>query len=699
MSQIKLRRDTYANFTSSNPVLGSGEPAYETDTKKLKIGDGSTAYTQLDYFSSGGGGGSVDITATLPLKIDENGVISLEVDDQTIQIVDGKLHANLDELGNEVNDLSGRVTANEADILTIQEDITDLSGQLDSKEDKITAIEPLSLTSSTLELNHGMTLTSDGTGFYSSTALYPEDIGRYGRAYTTYDNKENNGPSRFYIIPYKLGQVVKYPIKTSTESVNEHLFLANINSDGVIDLVGNTYSINVPSDNGFINNGTTFSFASSGSGHYTYSVSDFVFGGGKGSSSKTPTGVPANTAYSQIYLKDGALYAEKAVKRGDGYTYVDRVTYTSSSHIERLSQINAILIPQGTGSTEITESNAMKFTNYGLFSGLDSSGSSISLYDYTGDLKALIESTENLWKPNEALISNSLKLNIGDGLSVTDGKLTATAQTPSIATTSAAGIVKPDGTTITVTDDGTLSSTGSSVPDNMVTTDTDQIIKGSKVFTSQKTRFNNGFILNASSAIYTGDINNPKALFTYSLTNLEIGHASRITNILGSQVVDSNKKIFLTQGNVTAGDNISIENTNTGIKIDSKQIALTQSEYDALTTKDENTSYLITDATGGGSSSEPEFYQNETSGYILYPNGFCIQYFSIPQTSATSYTVMLLKTMKDTNYVVNVTAGSDHLTTGSQVSYQSTKTTTSCKVISQNILNETCDVIVIGYVS
>ena len=52
MTQIKLRRDTSANFTSANPVLGVGEPAYETDTKKLKIGDGTTAYTQLEYFST-----------------------------------------------------------------------------------------------------------------------------------------------------------------------------------------------------------------------------------------------------------------------------------------------------------------------------------------------------------------------------------------------------------------------------------------------------------------------------------------------------------------------------------------------------------------------------------------------------------------------------------------------------------------------
>lgn len=55
MTQIKLRRDTAANFTSKNPVLGQGEPAYETDTKKMKIGDGTTAYNDLAYFDAGGG--------------------------------------------------------------------------------------------------------------------------------------------------------------------------------------------------------------------------------------------------------------------------------------------------------------------------------------------------------------------------------------------------------------------------------------------------------------------------------------------------------------------------------------------------------------------------------------------------------------------------------------------------------------------
>lgn len=58
MTRIQVRRDTSANWTKNNPVLASGEPAYETDTGKFKIGDGSKNYTALPY--QGGGGGTTD---------------------------------------------------------------------------------------------------------------------------------------------------------------------------------------------------------------------------------------------------------------------------------------------------------------------------------------------------------------------------------------------------------------------------------------------------------------------------------------------------------------------------------------------------------------------------------------------------------------------------------------------------------------
>lgn len=49
-SQIQLRRDTAANWTSANPVLAQGEPGVESNTGKVKIGNGSTAWNSLAYF-------------------------------------------------------------------------------------------------------------------------------------------------------------------------------------------------------------------------------------------------------------------------------------------------------------------------------------------------------------------------------------------------------------------------------------------------------------------------------------------------------------------------------------------------------------------------------------------------------------------------------------------------------------------------
>ena len=46
---IKVRRDSASNWTSNNPTLNQGEWALETDSTKLKIGDGSTAWASLGY--------------------------------------------------------------------------------------------------------------------------------------------------------------------------------------------------------------------------------------------------------------------------------------------------------------------------------------------------------------------------------------------------------------------------------------------------------------------------------------------------------------------------------------------------------------------------------------------------------------------------------------------------------------------------
>jgi len=47
---IQLRRDTAANWTSTDPVLAAGETGFETDTNKFKIGDGTLNWSLLPYF-------------------------------------------------------------------------------------------------------------------------------------------------------------------------------------------------------------------------------------------------------------------------------------------------------------------------------------------------------------------------------------------------------------------------------------------------------------------------------------------------------------------------------------------------------------------------------------------------------------------------------------------------------------------------
>jgi hypothetical protein len=52
IGQIVVRKDTAANWTSNNPTLASGELGFETDSKRWKIGDGSTAYNSLTPHTS-----------------------------------------------------------------------------------------------------------------------------------------------------------------------------------------------------------------------------------------------------------------------------------------------------------------------------------------------------------------------------------------------------------------------------------------------------------------------------------------------------------------------------------------------------------------------------------------------------------------------------------------------------------------------
>lgn len=49
-SRIRLRKDYSSNWIAKDVVLEQGEPGYELDTKKLRIGDGTSHWLELDFF-------------------------------------------------------------------------------------------------------------------------------------------------------------------------------------------------------------------------------------------------------------------------------------------------------------------------------------------------------------------------------------------------------------------------------------------------------------------------------------------------------------------------------------------------------------------------------------------------------------------------------------------------------------------------
>lgn len=82
-----MRGGTAAEWTSENPTLAAREVGVETDTRKLKIGDGTTAWTSLAYSGSSTLAALTDVTITAAASGDilrHNGTAWVDVAGDTI---------------------------------------------------------------------------------------------------------------------------------------------------------------------------------------------------------------------------------------------------------------------------------------------------------------------------------------------------------------------------------------------------------------------------------------------------------------------------------------------------------------------------------------------------------------------------------------------------------------------------------------
>lgn len=162
MTTIKFRRDTSANWTSVNPIPAQGEPCYETDTGKLKIGNGSDNYVALPYVSDGGGSsGDLPIATATTLG-------GIKVGNNLSITEDGTLSANAGTTGTtDYTQLENKPQINSVE-LTGNKTLDDLGIQ--AKGNYLTALPDNAVTTdATQTISGDKTFTGDIT----TTNIYP----------------------------------------------------------------------------------------------------------------------------------------------------------------------------------------------------------------------------------------------------------------------------------------------------------------------------------------------------------------------------------------------------------------------------------------------------------------------------------------------------------------------------------------------
>lgn len=101
---FKFRRNLASYWEKKNPVLAEGEPCFELDTGKLKIGNGTTAYNDLPYINSN----------SVQIEIATKDIIG------AVLSSDGKNQVSVDESGHmEVNEIGVEKLSNTVGITLV----------------------------------------------------------------------------------------------------------------------------------------------------------------------------------------------------------------------------------------------------------------------------------------------------------------------------------------------------------------------------------------------------------------------------------------------------------------------------------------------------------------------------------------------------------------------------------------------------
>ena len=185
--KIRLRRGTATEWVSKNPILALGEPGLETDTRKLKFGDGVSNWATLAYSASSGGGGGAawgDITGALASQSDLNSALS------------GKAaalhsHAIVDVTGLQ-SALDGKQPSGSyapTSHTHVISDITGLQSEIDAKQPTLVSATNIKTVNGNSLLGSGdVTIAGGGASIKSASITIPSDKGgRLGARQTVVD--------------------------------------------------------------------------------------------------------------------------------------------------------------------------------------------------------------------------------------------------------------------------------------------------------------------------------------------------------------------------------------------------------------------------------------------------------------------------------------------------------------------------------
>ena len=444
MTKIQLRRDTSTNWTSTNPVLASGEPAFETDTGKFKIGDGVTAYNSLPYKGEGSAG--VDDYEDLTSKPQINSV-TLEGNKTStdLGLADS---SDIEELGNEVNTLAG--------------DVTNINNELPNKMDNFSSNSPLVLNVQNPNGIQVLNMDNDGVSNCWSELLTPNNsieksygAGSYNQ-FNYYATKPANWEDIEQIcikVPYQLGQTVISPIYHGQKtSISARCIFGWEDEEGVfipafVFQDRNLYAINNPSKNLSYTPAPTTGYTQEGYFSFGATTVSGSYSGGGDTWNNCLTDlnqyqcalrIPPDK--SGLELVNNRFYGT-TVRRG----FTDFDDWVDKTNLDKITQVRFYPYTRKGNSS-------MYWNAYGAQEEYPMDVSSCAVYNTTNSLSTY-NTISALGAPvYKAILKNTISLNY-------------------------------DNSTLKVNDSGQLYAV-SSTPNNMVTTDTEQTISGTKTFTN-----------------------------------------------------------------------------------------------------------------------------------------------------------------------------------------------------------------------